>query len=174
MCIFHHLLIICASRLKRGSSGSALACCMAGPSFNPGSAPQGGFSIVAKKRWEKRERPRRMDINECTVWNHEKENISGSMWGWFPGLRAESSSECPVPSAAGWSSECPSSSSGGQQQVLAAVPADASDLDPRFAALFPEYGTVPRRMPVTGTCPLTKARFFLWRVKINSPVPVSI
>ncbi len=29
--------IICASRLQRGSSGSALACCMAGPSSNPGS-----------------------------------------------------------------------------------------------------------------------------------------
>jgi hypothetical protein len=34
-----------AGRVQRDSVGSALACCMAGPSSNPGSAPQGGFSL---------------------------------------------------------------------------------------------------------------------------------
>jgi hypothetical protein len=31
-------------RVQHSSVGSALACCTAGPSSNPGSAPQGGFS----------------------------------------------------------------------------------------------------------------------------------
>ncbi len=40
--------------IERGSVGSALAYCMAGPSSNPGSAPQGGFSLWAKQAMKKR------------------------------------------------------------------------------------------------------------------------
>ncbi len=48
--------------------GSASACCKAGPSSILGSAPQGGFSHWAYKRWGDGERPRRMATDKCIVW----------------------------------------------------------------------------------------------------------
>jgi hypothetical protein len=38
-----------SDKMQHSSVGSALACFMAGPSLNPGSAPQGGFSLWAKQ-----------------------------------------------------------------------------------------------------------------------------
>ncbi len=46
---------------------------MAGPSSYLGSARLGGFSLWASKQWRKGEEPRRMEMNECTVW----------MWLWM-------------------------------------------------------------------------------------------
>jgi hypothetical protein len=44
------------------------ACCKAGPSSILGSAPQGGFSYWAYKRWGDGERPRRMATDKCIGW----------------------------------------------------------------------------------------------------------
>jgi hypothetical protein len=43
-------------------------CCKAGLSSILGSAPQGGFSHWAYKRWGDGERPRRMATDKCVVW----------------------------------------------------------------------------------------------------------
>ncbi len=37
--------------VRRGSNVSLSACCAAGPSLIPGSAPHGGFSCWAEKQW---------------------------------------------------------------------------------------------------------------------------
>jgi hypothetical protein len=42
--------------LQPGSDGSALACCMAGPSSNPSSPPQGRFFPLSKTSNEDKER----------------------------------------------------------------------------------------------------------------------
>ncbi len=54
--------------VRRGSFGSASACCKAGPSSILGSPPQGGVSHWAYKRWGNDERPQRMAMNKCIVW----------------------------------------------------------------------------------------------------------
>jgi hypothetical protein len=53
--------------VRRGSVGSALACCKAGPSSILGSAPQGRFPHWAHKRWGYGERLRRVATDECIV-----------------------------------------------------------------------------------------------------------
>ncbi len=66
-------LLLLFPRVQCGLVGSVLACCMAGPSSNPGSAPQGGFSLLSETSNEENgERPRRMDIDDCIAW----------MWLW--------------------------------------------------------------------------------------------
>ncbi len=55
------------SMVRRGSVGSASACCKAGPSSIPGSAPQGSFPHWAHKRWGYGERLQRMATDECIV-----------------------------------------------------------------------------------------------------------
>jgi hypothetical protein len=60
--------------VRRGSVGSASACCKAGPSSILGSAPHGGFSPLSRqamtkdKRWGNGERPQRMAMDKCIVW----------------------------------------------------------------------------------------------------------
>ncbi len=53
--------------VRRGSVGSASACCKAGPSSILGSAPQGSFPHWAHKRWGYGERLQRMATDECIV-----------------------------------------------------------------------------------------------------------
>ncbi len=55
--------------VRRGSIGSAWACCKAGPSSILGSAPQGGFSHWADKRWRDGEKPQRMMTDKCDWMN---------------------------------------------------------------------------------------------------------
>jgi hypothetical protein len=52
-------------RVQRGSIGSALACCMAGPSSNSGSALQGGFFPQSETSNEEKERDLGEWMNEC-------------------------------------------------------------------------------------------------------------
>ena len=54
--------------VRRGSVDSASACCKASPSSNLGSAPHGGVSHWAYKRWGNEERPRQMATDKCIVW----------------------------------------------------------------------------------------------------------
>ncbi len=54
--------------VRRGSVGSASACCKAGPSSILGSAPQGGSPHWANKRWRFGERPQRMATDKCIEW----------------------------------------------------------------------------------------------------------
>ncbi len=54
--------------MRRGTVGSASACWKAGPSSTVGSAPQGGLSHWAYKRWSDGERPRRMYCMNVIVW----------------------------------------------------------------------------------------------------------
>jgi hypothetical protein len=56
------------SMVRCGSVGSASAYCKAGPSSILGSAPQGGLSHWAYKRWGNGERPQRMARDKCIVW----------------------------------------------------------------------------------------------------------
>ncbi len=56
-------LIYGAAWLSHGA-----ACCKAGPSSILGSAPQGGVSHWADKRWRNGERPQRMAMDKCIVW----------------------------------------------------------------------------------------------------------
>ncbi len=56
------------SMVRRGSVGSASACWKAGPSSILGSAPKGGLSHWAYKRWGDRERPRRMYCMNVIGW----------------------------------------------------------------------------------------------------------
>ncbi len=53
--------------VRRGSVGSASACCKAGPSSNPGSAPQGGHHNWVYERWRNGERLHRIATDKCIV-----------------------------------------------------------------------------------------------------------
>jgi hypothetical protein len=63
-------LLICVSW---GEVLKLEACCKAGLSSNPGSAPQGGVFHWADKRWRNGERPQPMTMDKCFVW----------MWMWL-------------------------------------------------------------------------------------------
>jgi hypothetical protein len=54
--------------VRRGSVDSVSACSKAGPSSILGSAPQGGSSHWAFKRWRDGERPQQMATDKCIVW----------------------------------------------------------------------------------------------------------
>ncbi len=72
----------CSVMLRRCSVRSASACCKAGPSSILGSAPQGGFSHWAYKRWRNGERPRRMAMDKCIVWmwSNERMYVCYKIW----------------------------------------------------------------------------------------------
>ncbi len=83
-----------AQMVRRGSVGSASACCKAGPSSIPGSAAQGGSSHWAFKRWGDGERPQRMAMDKCIVWMwlNEcmyviKKNMKNKQKEWHPATK---------------------------------------------------------------------------------------
>ncbi len=81
--------------VRRGSVGSASACCKAGPSSILGSAPQGGSSHWAFKRRGDGERPQRMTMDKCIVWMWlnecmyvcYKKNMKNKQKEWHPATK---------------------------------------------------------------------------------------
>ncbi len=53
--------------VRRGSNGSLSACCAAGLSLIPGSAPHGGFSCWAEKRWRYKKTGKWWRMKECMI-----------------------------------------------------------------------------------------------------------